>query len=93
MAATKASPSTALGKLYSLPAAAVRIGLRDPDDKTTKGEKVLRDGVNLHGWPHTRIGRSLVFSEADLTQILALHRAPRRVTRRRTVARSTASAA
>lgn len=94
MAATKASPQTVLEGLYSLSAAAIRLGLRDKDDPTTKGEKVLRDGVNLHGWPHARIGRALVFSESDLAQILEMHRAPRRIARRRRAAsRPTATAA
>jgi hypothetical protein len=93
MAATKASPPTILETHYSVSAAAVRLGLRDPEDETTKGEKVLRDGVNLHGWPHSRIGRTLVFSESDLAEILLRNRAPRRVTRRRTIARSAAAAA
>jgi hypothetical protein len=93
MAATTAPPLTALEGFYSLAAAAVRLGLRDPEDATTKGEKLLRDGVNRHGWPHHRIGRQLVFSDSDLAQIAAMHRAPRRVARRRTVSRPTASAA
>ena len=93
MAATTAPPTAVLEGFYSLAAAAVRLGLREPEDTTTKGEKALRDGVNLNGWPHHRIGRVIVFSDSDLAEIAAMHRAPRRAVRRRTVSRPTASAA
>jgi hypothetical protein len=52
----------------------VRLRLRDEDDPTTKGEKVLRDGVNLHGWPCHRYPNRLLFSDSDLAQIAELHR-------------------
>ncbi|MEU3287828.1 hypothetical protein [Streptomyces longwoodensis] len=54
--------------------AAVRLRLRDEDDPTTKGEKTLRDGVNLHGWPCHRMGNRLLFSDSDLIEIAELHR-------------------
>jgi hypothetical protein len=101
MAASKAPPPTILEGFYSLPAAAVRLGLRDPDDTSTKGEKILRDGVNKQGWPHHRIGQALVFSESNLARIAELHFVPEgagairphRTIRRRTVPRASASAA
>lgn len=39
-------------------------------------ERALRDGINHQGWPHSRIGRRLVVSAADLDEIYQLHRAP-----------------
>jgi hypothetical protein len=39
-------------------------------------ERAIRDGINHSGWPHSRIGRRLVISEADLAEIYRLHRAP-----------------
>lgn len=38
-------------------------------------ERALRDGINHLGWPHSRIGRRLVVSAADLDEIYQLHRA------------------
>lgn len=46
-------------------------------------ERAIRDGINHHGWPHSRIGRRLVISEADLAEIYHLHRAPISVPRGR----------
>ncbi|MEU5281139.1 hypothetical protein AB0G87_32565 [Streptomyces asoensis] len=37
-----------LENFYTVFEAAVRLKPRDADDPTTKGEKVLRDGVNKH---------------------------------------------
>lgn len=100
-AASKAPPLTVLEGFYSLSAAAVRLGLRDKDDPSSKGEKVLREGVNRKGWPHHRLGRDLVFSESNLARIAELHsipegagvsQRPRRTARRRTVARASSAA-
>ncbi|MFE2850646.1 hypothetical protein ACFXJO_05860 [Streptomyces lavendulae] len=102
MAATKAPSLTILEGFHSLADAAVLLGLRSKDDPSTKGEKVLRDGVNQKGWPHHRIGRDLVFSDSNLARIAELHsvpetpgvaQRPRRTVRRRTVSRASASAA
>ncbi|MFF5703468.1 hypothetical protein ACFY7H_13305 [Streptomyces sp. NPDC012794] len=102
MAATKAPSLTVLERFYSITAAAVRIGLRDPEDPSTKGEKVLRDGVNKLGWPHHRIGRDIVFSDSNLARIAELHFVPecssgvaqqsRRTVRRRSVSRTSSAA-
>ncbi|WBP89472.1 helix-turn-helix domain-containing protein [Kitasatospora cathayae] len=47
------------------------------------GERAIRDGINHEGWPHSRIGRRIVISEADLAEIYRLHRAPVAVPRGR----------
>ncbi|BCM70936.1 hypothetical protein L0F81_25190 [Streptomyces tricolor] len=83
MPATTASPARTrktpaeprvLENFYTVAEAAVRLKLRDADDPTTKGEKVLRDGVNLHGWPCHRYPNRLLFSDSDLAEIAELHR-------------------
>lgn len=82
MAATKAPPARTqktpaepvLEHFYTVAEAAVRLGLRKPDDPTTTGEKWLRDGVNKDGWPCHRMARQLMFSDSDLAAIAELHR-------------------
>ncbi|KOV86113.1 MULTISPECIES: hypothetical protein [unclassified Streptomyces] len=82
MPATTASPARTrktptelvLENFWTVAEAAVRLRFRDADDPSTKGEKVLRDGVNLHGWPCHRMGNRLIFSDSDLAQIAELHR-------------------
>lgn len=82
MPATKATPTRprntpaepVLENFWTVAEAAVRLRFRDADDPTTKGEKVLRDGVNLHGWPCHRMGNRLIFSDSDLIAIAELHR-------------------
>lgn len=85
MAATKAPPAPtqtraelpALGLFYNVRAAAIRLGLTDPDKPgDTTGQRWLRDGFNrpLDGskgrkFPGRYMGRELVFSEADLAVI------------------------
>ncbi|MFD4394712.1 hypothetical protein [Kitasatospora sp. NPDC058478] len=39
------------------------------------GQRIIRDGINHNGWPHSRIGRRLVLSGDDLHEIYALYRA------------------
>lgn len=92
-----------LEDFYTVAEAAVRLRFRDKDDTTTKGEKVLRDGVNKLGWPCHRMGNRLIFSDSDLIAIARLHsnrkdkRAGRRSTtsgyrpRRRTTAAAPAT--
>jgi hypothetical protein len=99
---TPAEPEV-LEDFYTVAEAAVRLRFRDKDDKTTKGEKVLRDGVNKLGWPCHRMGNRLIFSESNLIAIARLHsnrkdkRAGRRSTtsgyrpRRRTTAAAPAA--
>lgn len=81
MAATKAPPARTqktpaepvLENFYTVAEAAVRLGLRKPNDPTTTGEKWLRDGVNKEGWPCHRMARQLLFSDSDLAVIAELH--------------------
>lgn len=74
-ARTRKTPAEpVLENFYTVSAAAVRLGLRDKDDPTTKGEKVLRDGVNKLDWPCHRYPGRLLFSDSDLAEIAALHR-------------------
>lgn len=74
----KATPATTpepvLETFHTVSDAAVRLGLRKPDDTTGKGEKWLRDGVNKQGWPCHRMARQLLFSDSDLAAIAELHR-------------------
>ncbi len=52
-------------------------------EKIRIGVRALRDGVNHHGWPHSRPGgRVLIFNDADLATIYELHRVASRPTRR-----------
>lgn len=69
---TPAEPAV-LEQFWTVAEAAVRLKFRDEDDPTTKGEKVLRDGVNKDGWPCHRMGNRLIFSDSDLIAIAALH--------------------
>ncbi len=77
MAATTATPARTrktpaepvLEHFWTVPEAAVRLRFRDKDDPTTKGEKVLRDGVNKLGWPSHRMGNRLIFSDSNLAYI------------------------
>ncbi|MFG2269078.1 hypothetical protein ACGFNY_04810 [Streptomyces chartreusis] len=82
MPAQKAPPSRTrntpaepvLEHFYTVAEAAIRLGLRKPEDPTTTGEKWLRDGVNKEGWPCHRMARQLLFSDSDLAEIAQLHR-------------------
>jgi hypothetical protein len=90
---TKTKPAPVLENFYSVSQAAIRLGLRDEGDPSKKGEKWLRDGVNLLDWPCHRLAGQLKFSDSDLAVIAEKHRnathhrsTPRR-TRKRVAAR------
>lgn len=70
---TKTKPAPVLENFYSVSQAAVRLGLREEDDESKKGEKWLRDGVNLHGWPCHRLAGQLKFSDSNLAVIAEKH--------------------
>lgn len=84
MAATKAPPAPqktpaepVLGLFYNVRAAAIRLGLTDPEKPgDTTGQRWLRDGFNRpfdgskgRKFPGRYMGRELMFSEADLAVI------------------------
>lgn len=46
------------------------------------GERWLRDGANHRGFPHSRPGKWLVFSDHDLAEIYEMFRVPARIVRR-----------
>lgn len=50
------------------------------------GVRWLRDGVNHRGFPHARLGKVLVFSDADIAAIYEMHRTPAHQPRRRRAA-------
>ncbi|MFB6977756.1 hypothetical protein [Streptomyces scopuliridis] len=72
-APTKPKPKPVLETFYSVSEAAIRLGLRAKEDPGKRGEKWLRDGVNLHGFPKHRMAGQLLFSDSDLAEIAALH--------------------
>ncbi|WP_330173062.1 hypothetical protein OG875_05285 [Streptomyces sp. NBC_01498] len=72
-APTKPKPKPVLENFYSVSEAAIRLGLRDKDDASKKGEKWLRDGVNRHGFPKHRMAGQLKFSDSDLAEIAKRH--------------------
>ncbi|MGA4964444.1 hypothetical protein [Streptomyces pseudogriseolus] len=52
-----------------------RDGYRDPKEAARAmgvGHRWLLDGLNRHGFPHTRMGRSKWLSEDDIREIRAL---------------------
>lgn len=75
---------------YRVEKAVVILGLAEDEDDTT-GRRWLRDGANRKpgdkrgkAFPHSRLNGQLVFSDADLAEIYAMHRnAPTRQGRRR----------
>lgn len=76
MAANKTPPKSkpALENYYSVSEAAIRLGLRPANEDSKRGEKWLRDGVNLKGWPCHRMAGQLMFSDSDLAEIAEMHR-------------------
>lgn len=80
MPAIKAPPLKIVENTYNVSEAAIRLKLREEGEvgrngkPSKKGEKWLRDGVNLLGWPHYRLGGELRFSESDLAEIQELNR-------------------
>ncbi|MFE9432412.1 hypothetical protein ACFYNA_15640 [Streptomyces sp. NPDC006640] len=75
---------------YRVEAAVVQLGLAKDENDTT-GRRWLRDGANRKpgdkrgkAFPHSRLNGLLVFSDADLAEIYAMHRnAPTRRGRQR----------
>lgn len=94
--APRKTPPAVLEGYYGIKRATELLGLSDPEDKEDKtGQKWLRDGVNLKGWPHARMAGRLVFSDSDLATIAELNRNPvarpgRKPRQRRTAAKSPA---
>lgn len=72
--AAPTKPKPVLEHYYSVSDAAIRLGLRDPDDPSNKGEKWLRDGVNKLDFPHHRMANQLKFSDSDLAVIADMNR-------------------
>lgn len=77
--AAPTKPKPVLEHFYSVSEAAIRLNLRKKDEvdengkESKKGEKWLRDGVNLRGFPHHRLAGQLKFSDSDLAEIAQLH--------------------
>jgi len=70
---------TPCAPVYSSPEAAVLSGYHDLNEAAARlrcGVRWLRDGANHGGFPHGRLGKSLVFSDADLAAIYEMHRTP-----------------
>lgn len=82
MTPRKAPPTAVpLDYFYNVSNAAIRLGLRPPDEDSQRGEKWLRDGANRPKdgskgprFPHHRMAGQLRFSDTDLAQIAELHR-------------------
>ena len=87
MPATKAPPKKSapaepvLENFYDVSQAAVRLGLRDKDDKSKRGEKWLRDGFNRpedgskgRKFPGRYMAGRLKFSESELAVIAEIAR-------------------
>ena len=94
--AAPTKPKPVLEHYYDVSEAAIRLGLRAPNDKSKKGEKWLRDGVNKSGFPHHRMANQLKFSDSDLAVIADMNRSRRHGnsgTRKRRVSRRPALAA
>ena len=67
----------------------LRLKGEEREKESMAGQRWLRDGVNHKGFPHYRVGRRLMFSEANLVAILedfcrvpGTHRRPRRTSRK-----------
>lgn len=82
--------------LYTVAEAAdllLRLKGEEHKEQSEAGQRWLRDGVNHKGFPHYRVGRRLMFTEADLITIVedfcrvpGTYRRPRRATRKPTTA-------
>ncbi|MDP5310475.1 hypothetical protein [Streptomyces poriferorum] len=75
--AAPTKPKPVLEHYYDVSQAAIRLGLREPEDDSKKGEKWLRDGVNKLGFPCHRMAGQLKFSDSDLAEIADRHRSQR----------------
>lgn len=74
MAPRKTTPRVLEG-YHTIKKATELLGLSDPNDPDDKtGQKWLRDGVNLKGWPHQYMAGRLVFSDSDLARIAEISR-------------------
>lgn len=67
-------------RYYNVKQAVVKLGLAKDENDTT-GRRWLRDGCNRKKndprgkpFPHSRLNGQLVFSDADLAEIYAMHR-------------------
>jgi hypothetical protein len=72
MAAQKPTPR-ALEGYHNVKKATVLLGLATDDPEDKRGQKWLRDGVNLHGWPCHRMAGQLMFSDSNLAEIASMH--------------------
>lgn len=70
----KAPPTKQLEGFYDVKTATVKLGLATEDPDDLAGQRWLRDGANHKGFPHHRMSGRLVFSDADLAEIAAMHR-------------------
>jgi len=78
--------------LYNVKEAAdllLRLKGEEHKKESEAGQRWLRDGVNHKGFPHYRVGRRLMFTEADLITIVedfcrvpGTYRRPRRTNRK-----------
>lgn len=73
LATIPSKPEAPAGDYYGIKAAAEKLGV---------GERWLRNGVNHHGFPHSRLGKFIVFSAADLAEIYQMFRVPAHTVRR-----------
>ena len=73
LATIPSKPTTATGDYYGIKAAAQKLGV---------GERWLRDGVNHGGFPHSRLGKFIVFDASDLAEIYRMFRVPAHTPRR-----------
>jgi hypothetical protein len=72
--AAQNAPTAVLESFHNVKEATVRLGLSKAGDENDKrGQKWLRDGVNLLGFPHTRMAGQLMFSDSQLAEIAALN--------------------
>lgn len=76
--AAPTKPKPVLEHYYNVKQACDRLGLSDPEDPNDKrGQKWIRDGVNLHDFPCRRMAGLLRFSDSDLAVIADMHRGRR----------------
>lgn len=81
------TPTVDIGELMR------RDGYRDPKEAARVmgvGYRWLLDGLNKHGFPHTRMGRSKWLSEDNIREIRALCQVPADRTKIARLRRSTA---
>lgn len=73
LATIPSKPKPTAGEYHRIKAAAEKLGV---------GERWLRDGVNHGGFPHSRLGKFIVFDDADLAEIYRMFRVPAHTPRR-----------